>query len=754
MFLLIVLLIFIIATPLVLLAFSLTARGRSLLAAFQTRLQSHAVFGVLLIALAMGQIAFIFADIGTFSGWSLMMLIIVLTIFLRLFLGRVSLDIRVIIVAGIWFGSIVLARQSLSQLLDIGSFWLASWRFKAIVLALSLLVALLAAAPIMLLSQRFFKASESLADKFPRHLGWLFIGALVAAFSALLLNQLTDFEHPQVVIVGRISIIPAALAASILALRKRTLSEKPRSNSLSDLPRPAYLAALVAIALGFLLVSSQISLSGINPDGLSYLTIARHYAEGTLVIRGYWSPLISWLLATGIILGANPIGLSSILTQLATLVWILMTVLTARRWGLSRYARVGLAMLVAFVSLTLGFLFITPDVLGAAIFSFGFYILANPHLADRPVRSGAILGLIVALSYFAKYYNLPFFIALIPVVLILLIARGENKANALKLALSTLAMAFLLLLPWLLGIWSRYGYPTITTSAAINRAIVGPSSRGHACWEHQLCATPSDVLFPWEDPQLQYYSDFTWSPFDSMELMRHQLRLLWHNSLLWIEPLPMGRLPIPPALLAALVILPFLSWDDSEKRYQYSIALAAFGLYAAGYLFTFGGDFRYYFAIVPLAWLAIYALIEKVLRNVLPPWLPQWAYSLLWVVILAVPLLSFSWLHPIRERVQVGSETCLEDAGEIMAEHLVAPMAGTDWSINALAYYTKIPALGAIPLNTNASAFDSQVRTFQVRTVLVPAEAGIVDELKNGYAYLNVMTLEVCGELMTVLQVP
>jgi len=745
--------------PMVLIALTRGARGRSKLTIFLGYFQSRTVLAVLLIGLAFGEIYYIFADVETFSAGSLAMLMISLAILIHLFAGRSSIEVKTVVLLVVWFASIVVARQSLSEILTVGTFWAASWRYRAFVLGLAAITVLLALLPTVNLSRRFSARVKVWLERVSPYSGWLLLLALGFSLLILIFNQLTDFEHLQPVLIGRISIIFVAVLASISALRRGSSLEQTTTSGLPELGRLAYIGGLAAVALGFLFASSRLSYGGISPDGLSYFNIARSYAEGNPVVRGYWSPLVSWIMALPISAGLNPVAVYVALIQITTLVWILITVFVARRWGLSRLARVALAVLVSLISLTYGFALISPDLLGAAVFGLSFYLLTNPRLAARPVLNGVILGFVIALSYYAKYYNLAFFIALIPALILLLIIRGENVANSLKVALATVFTAALLIAPWIIGIWSRYGEVTLTTSSAISWAVVGPSYQDHPCWVNQLCDEPADVLFPGEDPQIQYYPDAGWSPLDSISSLRHQIRLLWNNALNWLEPAPIGPHLVAPVLLVALVLLPLVSWNDMRIRSNAAIGLAVFSLYTAGYLFTyssdlFTSDLRYFFPVIPIAWLAFYALIERSLPAALPHSLPRWVYLLSMAVILAIPILSFSWFADLRGRIQAEANTCLEDSAKAMTKYLVPPIAGTDESIHYISYYTRNPTRGAAPATTPASSFDSQLRTMGVRTLVTPAETRLVEELVANLNYLSVQQVEVCGGIYDVLRVP
>src|SRR5712672_3198197 len=45
----------------------------------------------------------------------------------------------------------------------------------------------------------------------------------------------------------------------------------------------------------------------INADAISYIGIARHVQEGNFraSLHGYWSPLVSWIIAAGSLLGGD-----------------------------------------------------------------------------------------------------------------------------------------------------------------------------------------------------------------------------------------------------------------------------------------------------------------------------------------------------------------------------------------------------------------------------------------------------------------
>ena len=77
----------------------------------------------------------------------------------------------------------------------------------------------------------------------------------------------------------------------------------------------------------------------LNPDGVSYIAIAHHYADGywSEAVNGYWGPLYSWLLtplvAAGLdgLLAAKAVNLALGALALAA-VWALAGRFTDRVW--------------------------------------------------------------------------------------------------------------------------------------------------------------------------------------------------------------------------------------------------------------------------------------------------------------------------------------------------------------------------------------------------------------------------------------
>jgi hypothetical protein len=70
----------------------------------------------------------------------------------------------------------------------------------------------------------------------------------------------------------------------------------------------------------------------LNPDGVAYIELARHYVDGRidLAVSSYWSPLLSWLLVP--VAGFEPLLAARILLLLSSVAFALGVRQLTREW--------------------------------------------------------------------------------------------------------------------------------------------------------------------------------------------------------------------------------------------------------------------------------------------------------------------------------------------------------------------------------------------------------------------------------------
>jgi hypothetical protein len=169
------------------------------------------------------------------------------------------------------------------------------------------------------------------------------------------------------------------------------------------------LAFLLYLTLGlYLLPWYQFRL---NPDGISYISIAEKYARGdwSQAINGYWGPLYSILLSLISIAIANPLISAKVLSLLIGGTVILALQRLANVLSLDPSLRWALLAASVCLSLFFAFAFITADILLTSLLL--FYIA---RLLDRSAAPGTAQGLAIGLiggfAYLSKAFAFPFFL--------------------------------------------------------------------------------------------------------------------------------------------------------------------------------------------------------------------------------------------------------------------------------------------------------------------------------------------------------
>jgi len=174
----------------------------------------------------------------------------------------------------------------------------------------------------------------------------------------------------------------------------------------------------------------------INADAVSYIGIARHIAAGDFKasVHGYWSPLISWLIAATSPIANDRTLAARILMQLLFATCLVLAYwLTYRLWG----SRVLAAVVVLWFSLARGVAafsvcFIGADLLLTACVLAYFILLLGCLEKPDSLGKWLALGLAHALAFLAKAISFPLF-AFTTVLAVALSRRGSAKKAAVTL---------------------------------------------------------------------------------------------------------------------------------------------------------------------------------------------------------------------------------------------------------------------------------------------------------------------------------
>jgi len=243
----------------------------------------------------------------------------------------------------------------------------------------------------------------------------------------------------------------------------------------------------------------------VNPDGISYINIARLYSVGDLhdAINAYWGPLTSWLLVPLLLVNLQP----ALALQLLSLIFGALTTIATIRLSsifiLTDRAR-SLALLTAIIIiLSYTFFASVPDLLFLCISLFYLsYIFAPDY--NRTAISGVIIGLLGSLLYLDKSYGLYLFMAHFTLfTYIHYLQSNDRRERRIVLLKYVLGLSCLAIISgiWIHSLSDKYQHFTISTTAQYNIKIDSLGSQGQPMHSQGLLPLPyPSAVSAWDDP--------------------------------------------------------------------------------------------------------------------------------------------------------------------------------------------------------------------------------------------------------------
>lgn len=265
---------------------------------------------------------------------------------------------------------------------------------------------------------------------------------------------------------------------------------------------------VVAVALVALVVAQQ-RLQVVAGDGISYLSIARQYAEGDVAdaVNAYWSPMVSWMMAPLIAGGVGFTDAFGVVSCFAAAV-----VVGVGGWLVWSETRRIVPALVYMVAVTPAVMAAapprTPDLLVVAwVVGFLWALRWADRTAGgstrRHVAAAAVLGVVVALGYFVKLYLLP--VAVVSVVAWLLVrwwSARRNGTGTLRPWLTPVAVtvAFAVVAaPWVGALSAKYDGPMLGSSFGVNFGNKFSSATNDQGWPFLPVPPNPSAVTPNED---------------------------------------------------------------------------------------------------------------------------------------------------------------------------------------------------------------------------------------------------------------
>jgi len=491
------------------------------------------------------------------------------------------------------------------------------------------------------------------------------------------------------------------------------------------------LAVILLTYLCFCGVALPWFLHRVGPDAMSYITIAQKYHTGDYrnAVNGYWSPLISWIMAPLLGLGAAPEVIAKCLQvaigcgTLAAIWWL------ARQLKVSAAAqfRVTLCLVPAVAAYALSDT--TPDLLVAGLLVVYIGVVIGEEY-PRSLWQGAACGLLGALAYLAKAYAFPFFLGhFVAVSAYLWLRRRASGFEVGRVVTATLAG--LLVFAVLAGGWAsllsrKYSRLTIGTSGSYQIRL---GARGQPTEVGGLYAPANDTaISAWEDPSdlivpprmpaaeltvsltakqaPEKRSTRDWGPF--VRLMKRMAgnSLVYSGTLFRLSPLwPFILL----GLLVSCVLVPRGPVCD-----RCTILLGTLLLYSAGYLMIFIHA-RFFWLITFLLSLSAGLLATTIPILGRKPWQAWWAVA---------TALSFT-LWPTWFLCRIWHDA-IEETPSVAAQLMSVIPSGSrvasdaEWGLtNSIIFHYGGRYYGMLRGDSSAAEQEQQLREHRVQYLLV-----------------------------------
>ena len=463
----------------------------------------------------------------------------------------------------------------------------------------------------------------------------------------------------------------------------------------------------------------------INPDGVGYIRLATYWASGHYhdAVNGYWAPLLPWLLIPFARAGADMLWACKVITGLGGLALTCAAWYLYGRFGLSATARGLATAATAAMALDMATAVITPDIIAAALLTFYFGLTVAGPGPRSPVRL-LTWGALGGLAYLAKSYALPF-VALHFVVMVVLAAFRSGESRPVRVVARSvlwfgLGTAFVAG-PWIGALSWKYGRPTFSTTSGIAHAVVAPGNEGAHPFDGFRIPS-GEALSYWEDPSLAGLPYTYWSPFDSLQMARHQVKVIKRN-LDWMRGAlahaqPDGLFSV--ALLAALGVA-LAAGAGTALRHRQVWALGTVACYVSGYALTFGTAERYYWPLFPVLIVLVFQLLEFANTHAGGATCPgPKVRHVGWWVIATLVTLSFMPTDTLMTRHRGTAADPLETlAMQARRDGMTGPVGSSTWRPGLfLCYFANLKFAGmpasSVPDQIVREAQRTGVRTFAV----------------------------------------
>jgi hypothetical protein len=382
----------------------------------------------------------------------------------------------------------------------------------------------------------------------------------------------------------------------------------------------------------------------IDADGISYISIAQKYTAANFKdgINGFWSPMISWIIALLLFVIPNKIVAAKMAGVLIGAGILFSIKLFAKHFSFKKSSEalmysIAVPLLVCYcyyevpVDFTL-ILFLLPYL----------YFVFHPSFFEQ-IKYPILAGVMGCLSYFAKQYAFPFFI-LHFFILIGFRLINEKKLKSKFHFLIIGYIAFLITAaPWIFLISNKYQsgiiYGTtgkINFSQALNNEVRNINDK-----QGYFLKNPNPTAIDYTEDVFFIQGKYV-SMFDSKQTFKNEIELVKKSTADFFYQIITMNYAILFFILLALIFLIKKNIADEKLKSIFAFCLITILLYPSGYLLIHA-ETRFFWIIniiVLFLGIKIFELVAS--KNSLSITSKRIIAALIFILFLANPILLFS----------------------------------------------------------------------------------------------------------------
>ena len=349
----------------------------------------------------------------------------------------------------------------------------------------------------------------------------------------------------------------------------------------------ALAAALYLFAAGYLVGLSR---HQVNPDGVAYIQIARHYANGRadLAVNSWWGPLLSWLLVPAVWLNVDPLLAVRLLGVVFGLGFAFCVALIRRhlRAGTGGLATFAAALMLALTMLPAP---VTPDLLTAFLLT--WYFARSLRVMLRGSASYALTtGVLGGVAYLGKPYALPFVACHLCLTALgrwRLVRGGLASGPVVRPIAAGMAGLAVVSLPWAAIISAHDGSLTFSSAGRCTRAWSAIPDDALGLLPHKLLQWPrAGRMTCWENPIEVRHPWPTWSLAERGGLQRQAKAIFLnvYDALADLKQVDAFGILLCGGALGTFLGICRLRWSLSTREGIVRLWISAsIALYVAGY---------------------------------------------------------------------------------------------------------------------------------------------------------------------------